>query len=28
MKAAVFALVLICLGSSWTCAESQPLGSR
>ncbi|XP_056111476.1 gastric inhibitory polypeptide [Rhinichthys klamathensis goyatoka] len=27
MKAAVFALVLICLGSSWTCAGSQPLDS-
>ncbi|XP_073683940.1 gastric inhibitory polypeptide [Garra rufa] len=27
MKVAVFALVLICLGSAWSCAESQPLDS-
>ncbi|XP_051770569.1 uncharacterized protein LOC127523644 [Ctenopharyngodon idella] len=27
MKAAVFALVLICLGSSLSCAESQPIDS-
>ncbi|XP_067226328.1 glucagon-1-like [Chanodichthys erythropterus] len=27
MKAAVFALVLICLGSSLSCAESRPVDS-
>uniref|UniRef100_A0A671L886 Gastric inhibitory polypeptide n=1 Tax=Sinocyclocheilus anshuiensis TaxID=1608454 RepID=A0A671L886_9TELE len=27
MKVAVFVLVLICLGSAWSCAGSQPLDS-